>query len=57
MKDVFTHMMKLQATTESSTKPSVSPIINQLISNHPKQIHLLRAPSNTMLAGKLDGGI
>lgn len=50
-------MIKLPATTESSTKPSVSLIISQLISNHPKQLHLLRAPSNTVLAGKLDGEI
>lgn len=56
MKDAFTHKMKLPATTKSSTKPSVSLIIRQLISNHPKQIHSLRAPSNTVLAGKLDGG-
>lgn len=45
------------ASTQSSTKPSVSLIISQLISNHPKQIHLVRAPSNMVLAGKLDGGI
>lgn len=57
MKDVFIHMMKLPATTESSTKPSVSLIISQLISNHTKQIHLLGVPSNTVVAGKLDGRI
>lgn len=57
MKDAFIHMMKLPATTESSTKPSVSLIISQLISNHTKQIHLLRVPSNTVLAGRLDGRI
>lgn len=55
MKDAFILMMKLPATTESSTKPSVSLIISQLISNHTKQIHLHRVPSNTVLAGKLDG--